>query len=325
MDIDHASYDHILVAFSGGKDSIAALLALFEAGVPASRIELHHHDVDGGAKTFMDWTCTTDYCRAVAASFGMPIYFSFKEGGFEREMDRDQAPTAPIIFETPEGVREAGGKGPNGTRGKFPQVSPDLSVRWCSAYLKIDVMAASIRNQDRFLGKRILVVTGERAQESASRARYQTFEKHRTDTRHGTRKMRHVDHWRPVHAWDEEKVWDIIRRFGVVPHVAYQLGWSRLSCLSCIFGSADQWATIRSVFPEHFERVAEREARTGSTIQRTRSVRELADRGTCYEAALLRPDLVEQAKSDRYRLPVRVNPSEWVLPAGAFGESAGPV
>jgi hypothetical protein len=28
-----------------------------------------------------------------------------------------------------------------GTRLKFPQVSADLNVRWCSAYLKIDVMA----------------------------------------------------------------------------------------------------------------------------------------------------------------------------------------
>src|SRR3546814_13356546 len=79
-----------------------------------------------------------------------------------------------------------------GTRGKFPQLSPDLSVRWCSAYLKIDVMAASIRNQDRFLGKRTLVVTGERAQESVASSKYQTFERHRTDTRDGTRKAHPV-------------------------------------------------------------------------------------------------------------------------------------
>src|SRR3546814_19920193 len=86
-------------------------------------------------------------------------------------------------------------------------------------------MAASIRNQDRFLGKRTLVVTGERAQESVARSKYQTFERHRTDTRDGTRKARHVDHWRPIHAWTEEQVWAVIQRFGIVPHVAYQLGW----------------------------------------------------------------------------------------------------
>ena len=41
---DLAAYDRILLAFSGGKDSLACLLHLLEAGVPASRIELHHHE-----------------------------------------------------------------------------------------------------------------------------------------------------------------------------------------------------------------------------------------------------------------------------------------
>ena len=44
------------------------------------------------------------------------------------------------------------------------------SVRWCSAYLKIDVGAAALRGQARFEGKRTLFVTGERAEESAARA-----------------------------------------------------------------------------------------------------------------------------------------------------------
>ena len=54
------------------------------------------------------------------------------------------------------------GNGPAGTRGIFPQTSPDLRVRWCSPALKIDVLAAAIRNQPRFLDGRTLVITGER-------------------------------------------------------------------------------------------------------------------------------------------------------------------
>ena len=46
---DLAVYDRILVAFSGGKDSLAALLHLLELGVDPARIELHHHDVDAEA------------------------------------------------------------------------------------------------------------------------------------------------------------------------------------------------------------------------------------------------------------------------------------
>ncbi len=322
LPVDLESYDHILVAFSGGKDSVACLLHLLERGAPRERIELHHHDVDGGVP-FMDWPVTPAYCRAVAESLDLPIYFSYKEGGFRREMDRDGTPTAPIVFETPMGVGHAGGKGPPGTRGKFPQVSPDLSVRWCSAYLKIDVMAAAIRNQERFEGKRTLVVTGERAQESASRARYNVFEPHRTDLRAG-KSRRHVDHWRPVHPWREEAVWAIMQRWGVVPHVAYTLGWGRLSCLSCIFGNPNQWASVRSFFPDHFARVSEREEASNATIQRKRSVVELADRGVPYAAGLGRPELVALAQSHEWAGPVRVSPEDWRLPAGAYAESTGP-
>ena len=323
---DLGSYDRILVAFSGGKDSLACLLDLLDRGVPASRIEMHHHDIDGHGGTFMDWPVTAGYCRAVAAALGIPIYFSHKEGGFLREMLREDSLTAPISFETPDGTvgRVGGERGKPGTRRRFPQVSADLSVRWCSAYLKIDVMAAAIRNQDRFLGSRTLVVTGERAQESTSRAKYATFEPHRSDTRDGTGRARHVDHWRPIHAWDEARVWDAIRRHGIVPHVAYQLGWGRLSCRACIFGSPNQWATIRLVFPECFEAVAAREDEFGVTIQRARSIRALADIGTPYPAAIGRPDLVRLANSAEWDVPVVVDPASWQMPAGAFGDSAGP-
>lgn len=321
-----ATYDHILLGFSGGKDSLACLAALLEMGADPSKIELHHHDVDGGGETFMDWVVTPAYCRAVAGAFNLPIYFSGKEGGFLREMDRKDTPTARTYFQGPNGMTgHAGGKGPAGTRQKFPQVSADLSVRWCSAYLKIDVMAAAICNGERFFNAKTLVVTGERAEESPARARYKTFEPHRTDLRDSSRKPRHVDHWRPVHAWTEAQVWAAIQARGIVPHPAYRLGWGRLSCLSCIFGSPDQWATIQAVFPAHFERVAAKEDALGVTIQRKATVRELAAKGTVYPAALANPALVALAASETYTETVRVDPAAWELPAGAYGESNGPI
>ena len=239
-------------------------------------------------------------------------------------MLRQDAPTAPILFETPHGLMRAGGAGPRNTRLRFPQVSADLSVRWCSAALKIGVGAALIAGQDRFLGRRTLVVTGERAQESAARARYANFEPHRTDTRGGARRPRHVDHWRPVHGWDEARVWEALRRHGVRPHPAYELGWSRLSCMACIFGSAAQWATIRHIAPTLFERIAAYEERFGRTIQRARSIRALADLGRPYPAALARSDLVALALGETWDLPILGPPSAWTLPVGAFGEAAGP-
>lgn len=321
--IELDSYDTIIVAFSGGKDSLALVLLLLELGVPKGKIELAHHDVDGDAGTFMDWPITPAYCRAVAAHLGLPIYFSWKEGGFEREMLRCDEPTAPIRFENPDGtIATSGGNGPNGTRQQFPQVSANLSVRWCSAYLKIDVLAAVIRNSGRFQRSRTLVLTGERAEESPARAKYQTFEPHRSDLRDGARNWRVVDAWRPIHKWSEQQVWAIIERWGIVPHPGYSLGWARLSCRDCIFFSSNQAATSRAVFPASFARVRDRETQSGKTIKRKLTMDQTADRGTPYPAALANPDFVALADSTEWTVPIVTN--DWRLPAGAFAENAGP-
>ncbi len=185
-------------------------------------------------------------------------------------------------------------------------------------------MAALIRAQDRFLGRRTLILTGERAEESTARAHYATFEPDRTDTRDGTRKRRYVDHWRPIHALAERAVWGMMQRYGIVPAPAYRLGWSRLSCIACIFGGNDQWATIRHIAPERFEEIADYENRFDRTIHRTMTVRERADRGRPYVAATERPGLARAAMRSTWAEQVRVPPHVWQLPAGAFGNSLGP-
>ena len=313
-------YDRFLVMFSGGKDSLACILELIARGAPKDRIELWHHDIDGG-DPFMDWPVTPDYCRKVAAALGVPIRFSYREGGFRREMLRDGSSTAPVHFETPTGRGTAGGKGPDGTRRKFPQVSANLSVRWCSAALKIDVADIALKNDPRFRGIRTLVLTGERAEESSARAHYKTFEPHRSH-RMGPRVERHIDHWRPVHGWPEARVWAIINEWGIVPHPAYRMGWGRLSCMSCIFGNANQWASVRAVAPERFEEIARYEEEFETTIQRSLSIRQLADRGTPY--AGVEPDLVDLAMSETYEGLVQVPQEHWTQPLGAFGDSTGP-
>lgn len=319
-DPDLKSYQRIIVAFSGGKDSLACVLHLLDQGVDRSLIELWHHDVDGGSR-FMDWPCTPAYSRVIAHHLGIPIYFSWREGGFLREMLRDGTPTAPTRFERPDGsFGVKGGAGKPGRRLQFPQVSADLSVRWCSAYLKIDVASIAIKNQERFQGIRTLFVTGERAQESTARARYKVFEPHRTDARNGSLK-RHIDHWRPIHAWPETQVWEIIEKHQINPHPAYRLGWGRVSCFSCIFGSANQWASIRQIAPEWFERIASYERQFGKTIQRQRTISELADKGTPYPA-VSDPFAVAEAMDETWKGSAILQP--WRLPAGAYGESAGP-
>lgn len=317
-----SSYDHIIVYFSGGKDSLACVLHLLESGADKEKIELWHHEVDGrGGSHLMDWPCTPGYCQAIADALGIPIYFSWKEGGFEREMLRQNAPTAPSHFEVPGGeFKLAGGKSRRtGTRLKFPQVSGDLRVRWCSAYLKIDVGAIAIKNQVRFVGCRTLTVSGERAEESPSRAKYKTFEPDRTDTRTSKRVPRHIDRYRPVHAWTEAKIWAIVGRWGINPHPAYHLGWGRVSCRACIFGNDNQWASIADIDPDGIDTIARYERDFGCTIHRTKHVHQRVREGTPYPMS---PEAAQIAMSDEYEQPAIVN--DWKLPAGAFGESSGP-
>ncbi|MGI4747991.1 MAG: phosphoadenosine phosphosulfate reductase family protein [Janthinobacterium lividum] len=295
---DLTTYDTIIVALSGGKDSVACLCLLLEAGVDTSRIELWHHDVDGQGRGFMDWPSTLPYVQALADAYGIPLYRSWRNGGFEAEMLRHDCPTGAVWFDTPFGMMSSGGNGPAGTRERFPQVSADLSVRWCSSVLKIGVMDAAIRGQERFLGRRTLVLTGERAEESPSRARYAVFEPHRSDTRAGTRRRRHVDHWRPVHNLATHAVWDILRRHRIVPALPYQIGFGRLSCMNCIFGSAAHFATIRFIAPDWFERLVAYERKFQCTIKRLMPLDVLADRGEVFEIVRQRPDLVAAALAD---------------------------
>lgn len=49
---DLGVYRRFVVAFSGGKDSLATRLHLLSLGVPTHAIELHHHDVDSQGPTF---------------------------------------------------------------------------------------------------------------------------------------------------------------------------------------------------------------------------------------------------------------------------------
>ena len=324
---DLHAYDKYIVYFSGGKDSIALFLYCLEQGIDKNKIEFFHHDIDGReGSNLMDWPITRGYCKKFADDFGVKIYFSWKKNGFEGEMLRDNSLTSPIVFEDENhNLVEIGGKtGTPSTRQKFPQVSPDLSVRWCSAYLKIDVGASSIRNQARFQGIRTLTLSGERAEESSARSKYNVLEPDRSDNRGGKRISRYVDRFRPIKEWSEQQVWDIIQRYKVRVHPAYYMGWGRVSCLFCIFGNANQWASAAVVSKCGADKISDYESKFGTTIKRKESVPELIVKGQPYEA--ITPELLKIARSEEYPLSVVMTDSEaWVLPAGAFGESCGPL
>lgn len=317
--VDPHSYDHVIVGFSGGKDSVAAVLSLIDMGI---RPELWHHHVDGEPghdRPLYDWPVTASYVEAFAKAFDLTLMNSWRNGGLRRELYKTGDRTAPVTYETPEGRRSSGGiNGKISTRRRFAAQSPDLRVRWCSSVAKIDVCSAALAGQDRFKGKRTLFITGERAQESASRSRYATFERHRTHAP-GKIARRHVDHWRPIHGWTEEQVWTIIERHRVVTHPCYHIGFSRASCMLCIFLNKHGLATIQKIAPERFGEMAGIEKEFGCTVKHNVTLTDHASLGTPYDA---KDEHVRLALSERYEGEIITD--RWELPAGAYGEGNGP-
>ena len=322
--VDLGSYDSIIVCMSGGKDSIASLLHILNEGADPGSIELWHHDVDGmGASTLMDWPFMVSYNRKLAEAFNLPLYFSWLEGGLEGEMLKEDAFSKPQHVETPDGLvvlpRDTTRSIPN-TRRRFPQQSASLATRWCSSVSKIDLGRRALNNQSRFEGQRVLFITGERREESSNRARYNQLEPHACDRRSG-RKARHVDAWRPVLDYSEQQVWDTLRTGGVIAPVPYRIGWSRSSCLGCIFNHPTIWSTIAKYFPNKLEPIAAHEKDFGVTISRKSiPIMDIASSVKPLEIADL--EALQQAMEHEYTLPVMCSPHAWLKPVGAFSKTA---
>lgn len=273
-----------IVAFSGGKDSIAMVLHLLETGVPKHTIELHHHEVDGRGEPLFDWACTTSYCQAFADAFGIPIYFSYRRGGIVREMFRTQETTADVYFQKEMGSEMVCLPAKQEsrfmtTRRKFPAISADLRTRWCSSSVKISILNQVITHSPRLNEKGItyIVCTGERRAESVARSKYSELEYHTINA-----KKREVWHWRPVIDFSDAQVWALLEKYRVQPHPSYMLGWGRCSCQLCIFGSANIWATLFEIDREKVERIAEIECILSHTLHDKKTIMEVVSKGKSF-------------------------------------------
>lgn len=255
--LDPVNNVHVIIAFSGGKDSIAMVLKALDMGIPKERIELWHHDIDGEGEDLFDWKCTKSYCTAFANAFGIKILYSYRKGGIVREIYKQNEVSQPIYFQ-----KEMGGEffvwepednpAHHNTRLKFPSVGADLQTRWCSYQVKIDVMQKAITHSERFSNANLVIMTGERRDESKNRGKYAEIEAYR-----GRTKSRRAITWRSIIDWSEKDVWNAIERYKVQPHPCYELGWGRCSCQLCIFSSENTWTSLNKITPEKVARIAE--------------------------------------------------------------------
>lgn len=333
-------YDKIIVLFSGGKDSAAAFWKLIELGVPISKIELWHHDIDGGHPSrTMDWPVTQAYVKAFADWVGCKLRVSWRVNGFFGELYRIGA-SQPVRYEHNGQVKscrltskqlhseelralgaDVGVLKQYGYRWKFPAKSGNLSRRWCSAYLKIDVASSVLRNMAELQDCKILLVSGERRGESAGRAKYNEMELHRANATAKARRL--VHQWRPVIDCSERDVWEILKRHGTTPHPCYAAGWNRCSCMMCIFSLPQHWAGIRELFPGQYAAMRADEELLGFTIDNKKSLDEYTGNTlscVCYSNA----KALEQLQSGCFTVEdIYTEPECWEFPAGAFKGAAG--
>jgi 3'-phosphoadenosine 5'-phosphosulfate sulfotransferase (PAPS reductase)/FAD synthetase len=336
-------YDLIAVLFSGGKDSAAAYFRLRELGVPTDKIELWHHDIDGGhPHRRMDWPVTPAYIRAFARAEGVRLRVSWRTNGFFGELYRIGA-GMPIAFEDKDSIQicrlsqaqldSEGLRGLHeptaeqsetlisyGSRRKFPAKTGDLKRRWCSASLKIDVASAVIRNLELTKSDaKILLVSGERRGESPGRSRYNEMELHTTHA--PVKNHRIVHHWRPVIDCTLRDVWEICRRHKLTPHPCYACGWNRCSCMTCIFSLPSHWEGIHELFPSEYAALCQDEQRLGFTLDNNKSLEDFTGSAAscvCRD----NPAALKQLVTGRF-FHADIYTQNWRFPAGAFKGSAG--
>ena len=344
-------YDLVIVLISGGKDSIACYYKLLELGVPKSKIEFWHHDIDGGHPSrTMDWRCTANYIRSFAEAEQIPLRVSWRKNGFFGELYRIGAselieyvdPETGEIYQCPPSkkymecqklkvaaISEMENKlAEFGYRMKFPMKSGDLSRRWCSAYLKIMVADTVLRNMNSVAANltktrkdiKLLIVSGERRGESVGRSKYNEIEIHRTNA--VSKHHRTVHQWRPVIDYSEKDIWEVLKRHKVNPHPCYRAGWNRCSCAMCIFSTPRLFAGIRELYPKEYALLCQDEKVLGFTLDNHCDLETyIGSADSCvYHGD---KEAIQSLLTGEFPVEsVYVN-GKWKYPAGAFHGAAG--
>lgn len=344
-------YDLVIVLISGGKDSIACYYKLLELGVPKSKIEFWHHDIDGGHPSrTMDWRCTANYIRSFAEAEQIPLRVSWRKNGFFGELYRIGAselieyvdPETGEIYQCPPSkkymecqklkvaaISEMENKlAEFGYRMKFPMKSGDLSRRWCSAYLKIMVADTVLRNMNSVAANltktrkdiKLLIVSGERRGESVGRSKYNEIEIHRTNA--VSKHHRTVHQWRPVIDYSEKDIWAVLKRHKVNPHPCYRAGWNRCSCAMCIFSTPQLFAGIRELYPKEYALLCQDEKVLGFTLDNHCDLETyIGSADSCvYHGD---KEAIQSLLTGEFPVESVYVKDKWKYPAGAFHGAAG--
>lgn len=195
----------VIVNFSGGKDSTVAILEALKQ-YPKDEIILCYQD------TGAEYLETEGHVKKIANRLELPLVI------LKREKDFWDIARQRKFFPTP-------------------------GVRWCTSYLKRDLLGHWITQNFRSSGVELILVTGIRAEESLARSRLHEWEDPRDI--HTVQSVSRV--WFPCLDMSEKEIYDRVKAEGLELHPCYEFA-KRCGCWCCIFaprGEVREYAEMR--------------------------------------------------------------------------------
>lgn len=218
----------IFVNHSGGKDSQAMLAMLIRLGYKGKIVIIHADLGEMEHEPMHSWI--------ESISFGLPVHV------VKADMD---------FFEL----------------CKRRDRLPDGRARFCTDTLKTQPCQKFMK---RYMAEHNLTygisALGIRSEESPARAKkspWKDLEKGLT----APTKDRFFAEWYPIFDYTIEQVWKEISDAGQKPHRVYSEGWSRLSCVICVFGKKSEHKLAAKTHPELFAKMVQLEKDLGKTIR----------------------------------------------------------
>lgn len=226
-----------VVNHSGGKDSQAMLIEVLRH-VPALQVLVVHATLGES-----EWPGALEHARGQAEAAGVPFLVAQAGKTFVGMVEKR-----------------------HGARPEVPSW-PSASTRQCTSDLKRGPITREVRRYATARGlTRLVNCMGMRAAESSARAKKRPWGEHPA---HGAAGRTWHD-WLPIHDLSTAEVLATVRGAGQELHPAYALGNERLSCVFCLFGSANDLRNGALQNPELYARYVEMERRTGYTLHMSR-------------------------------------------------------
>lgn len=142
---------------------------------------------------------------------------------------------------------------------------PSGQARFCTDQLKTQPIKKWLREYCEANGfKKVINAIGIRAEESPARAKKEPFKVSDCSLK---KTGLEVFDWFPIFDFKLADVWSAISEAGQKPHEVYSKGFSRLSCVFCVFGRIGEHEQAAKLRPELFAKVAQLERDLGKTIR----------------------------------------------------------